>query len=214
MTALWILEAYVALGLASAVVVLVRREAGCPLPVRMGQALGALILWPFMLPVLLAPGQAAACVVTEGRSERARRLDEVAGRLEECWRQASVESKWATEQGREHQLLDRFILRLRSQQRRIEEMEVALAAAPASVKERLARLHEHAVAELEHSIGLVEDLTAQLTLLRFADLGNPSAARVERSHIEELLLRIDALAEASQPTEADAAPASGSVARA
>jgi len=213
MTALWILEAYGVLGLVSAVLVLVRRGGGA-LPVRAGQAVVALLLWPFMLPVLLVPGQGAGCVVKEGRSERARRLDEVAGRLEECWRQASVESKWATEQGREHQLLDRFILRLRSQQRRIEEMEAALAAAPASVKERLARLHEHAVAELEHSIGLVEDLTAQLTLLRFSDLGNPSAARVERSHIEELLLRIDALAEASQPTESEVAPASGTVARA
>jgi hypothetical protein len=81
---------------------------------------GALVLWPFMLPVLLSPGQAAGSAGGEGRSERARRLDEVAGRLEEGWRQASVESKWATEQGREHQLLDRFILRLRSQQRRIE----------------------------------------------------------------------------------------------
>jgi hypothetical protein len=213
MTALWILEAYVALGLASAVLVLVRRGAGS-LPVRAGQAMGALLLWPFMLPVLLVPGQAPGCAVTETRSERARRLDEVAGRLEECWRQASVESKWAIEQGREHQLLDRFILRLRSQQRRIEEMEAALVSAPASVKERLSRLHEHAVSELEHSIGLVEDLAAQLTLLRFSDLGNPSAARVERSHIEELLLRIDSLAEVSQPPEPEAAPAPGTVARA
>lgn len=213
MTALWILEAYVVLGAASALLVLVRRGGGA-FQARVSQALAALVLWPFVLPVLLAPGQAARCTVTVGRSERARRLDEVAGRLEECWRQASVESAWAAEQGREHQVLDRFILRLRSQQRRIEEMEAALAAAPGSVRERLARLHEHAVAELEHSISLVEDLAAQLTLLRFSDLGNPSAARVERSHIEELLLRIEALAEASQPAGAEALPAAGTVARA
>lgn len=203
MTALWILEAYVVLGVVSAVLVLVRR-AGGPLPVRAGQAVGALVLWPFMLPVLLSPGQAVTGPSTEVRSERARRLEEVAFRLEEGWRQLSTESKWATEPGREHQLLDRFILRLRSQQRRIEEMEATLTTAPASVKERLSRLHEHAVAELEHSMGLVEDLTAQLTLLRFSDLGNPSASRVERSHIEELLLRIESLAEASQPTESPA----------
>ena len=79
--------------------------------------------------------------------------------------------------------MDRFIARLRAQQRRLEEMEAALAAAPASVKERLARLHEHAVAELEHSIGLVEDLAAQLTLLRFSIWATPSAARRgARSH--------------------------------
>jgi hypothetical protein len=213
MTALWILEAYAALGLMSALLILVRRGGGT-LRARVGQAVGALILWPFVLPVALAPGQAAGCTVPEGRSERARRLDEVAGRLEECWRQASVESAWATEQGREHQVMDRFILRLRSQLRRIEEMEAALATAPASVKERLARLYEHAVAELEHSIGLVEDLAAQLTLLRFSDLGNPAAARVEQGHIEELLLRIEALAEASQPVGSEAPPATGTVARA
>jgi hypothetical protein len=213
MTALWILEAYVVLGAVSAVIILVRRGGGA-FQARVSQALIALVLWPFVLPVALAPGQATGCAVPEGRSERARRLDEVAGRLEECWRQASVESAWAVEQGREHQVLDRFILRLRFQLRRIEEMEAALAAAPASVKERLTRLHEHAVAELEHSISLVEDLAAQLTLLRFSDLGNPSAARVERSHIEELLLRIEALAEASQPAGVEASPTTGTVAQA
>ena len=213
MTALWILEAYVALGVVSAVIVLVRRGGGS-IRTRGSQALAALVLWPFMLPVALAPLQDAGCAVKQGRSERDRRLDEVSRRLEECWRQASRESAWAAEQGREHQVLDRFIARLRSQQRRIEEMEAALATAPESVKERLARLREHAAAELEHSISLVEDLAAQLTLLRFSDLGNPSAARVERGHIEELLLRIEALAEASQPVGAEAPPAAGTVARA
>ncbi|MFL5344825.1 MAG: hypothetical protein ACJ8AT_08525 [Hyalangium sp.] len=213
MTALWILEAYVVLGVVSGVLVLVRRAGGA-FQARAGQAVLAIVLWPFVLPLVLTPGAGPGGEVKEGRSERARRLDEVAGRLEECWRQAAVERAWATEQGREHQLLDRFIARLRAQQRRLEEMEAALAVAPASVKERLARLHEHATAELEHSIGLVEDLAAQLTLLRFSDLGNPSATRVERGHIEELLLRIEALAEASQPTSPEALPASGSVARA
>ncbi|KFE68723.1 hypothetical protein [Hyalangium minutum] len=213
MTALWILEAYVVLGVASAVLVLVRR-AGGPFAVRAGQAVGALVLWPFMLPVMLSPGQALPGATTERRSERARRLDEVAGQLEEGWRQVSTESKWATEPGREHQLLDRFILRLRSQLRRIEEMEATLLTAPVSVKERLSRLHEHAVTELEHSIGLVEDLTAQLTLLRFSDLGNPASSHVDKSHIEELLLRIETLAEASQPAESPAAAPSGTVARA
>lgn len=198
MTALWILQAYVLLGVVSAVLVVARRGGG-GFQARVRQALLALVLWPFVLPVVLSPAQAAGGTVTEGRSERARRLDEVASRLEEGWRQASMESAWAAEQGREQQLLERFILRLRAQLRRIEEMEAALATAPASVKERLARLYEHAVGELEHSISLVEDLAAQLTLLRFSDLGNPSAARVERSHIEELLLRIESLAEASHP---------------
>jgi hypothetical protein len=213
MTALLILKAYAVLGVVSAVLVLVRRGGG-PLHARVAQALSTLVLWPFMLPVLLSPGGNDECVVREDRSERARRLEEVTRRLEECWRQAAAESTWAAEQAREHQILDRFITRLRAQERRLKEMEVALAAAPVSVKERLARLYEHAVGELDHSIGLVEDLAAQLTLLRFSDLGNPSAARVERGHIEELLLRIEALAEASQPTGSEATPPTGAVARA
>ncbi|MFP2934107.1 hypothetical protein ACLESO_55080 [Pyxidicoccus sp. 3LG] len=199
MTAIVFLVAYGALGLVSAVFVLARERGGA-LSTRVGPALLALVLWPFLLPVVLSPGEAPVPRVETGaRSGRSRRLDEVVDRLEACWRQAAVESSWAAEQAREHRLLDAFILRLRTQERRLGEMEVALADAPASVKERLGRMYEHSVAELEHSIGLVEELAAQLTLLRFADLGNPAASRVERGHIEELLLRIEALAEASQP---------------
>ncbi len=101
---------------------------------------------------------------------------------------------------------ERIVARMRAQERRLVEMEAALAEAPTSVKERLTRLYEHSATELEHSIGLVEELTAQLTLLRFSGLGNPSTARVERGHIEELLLRIEALAEASQPGAGEAPP--------
>ncbi len=201
MTALWILEAYGVLGLVGAVLVLLRGGGGWK--ARAGQALLTVVLWPFMLPVALSPGEAGP---EAGRSERARRLEEVAARLEESWRQAAVESAWAAEQVREHHILERFIGRLRGQERRLKEMEVALAAAPASVKERLGRLYEGASAELEHSIGLMEDLSAQLTLLRFAHLSHPASARVERGHIEELLLRIEALAEASQPVGGEVAP--------
>ncbi|MDY7231431.1 hypothetical protein [Hyalangium rubrum] len=213
MTALWILQAYGVLGVLVAVLVLARGTGGPP-RARVGQALLTGVLWPFMLPVLLSPGEAPGSAVTEARGERARRLEEVAARLEECWKQAAVESAWAAEPAREHQVLERFISRLRAQERRLKEMEVALAAAPASVKERLARLYESAVAELENSIGLVEDLSAQLTLLRFAHLSNPSAARVERGHIEELLLRIESLAEASQPPGSETAAPPPAVARA
>lgn len=204
MTALIILAAYALFGGLAASLALIRRRG--PALARAGQALLALVLWPFLLPVILSPGDTSLRPVDSLRGERARRLDEVTGRLEECWRQAAVEITWAAEQAREHRLLDGFVARLRAQERRLTEMEAAMTTAPASVKERLSRLHEHAASELEHSIGLVEELAAQLTLLRFSDLGNPSAARVERGHIEELLLRIEALAEASQPGPAEPPP--------
>jgi hypothetical protein len=206
MTALVILAVYVFIGLVAVGLSLSRRTGGVWLE-RLGQALATLVLWPFLLPVLLVPGAAPARPGEPLRSERARRLEEVAGRLEECWRHAAAENTWAAEQAREHRLLDGFISRLRAQERRLLEMEAVLASAPASVKERLTRLYEHSVTELEHSIGLVEELTAQLTLLRFADLGNPSAVRVERGHIQELLLRIEALAEATQPPGEEPRPA-------
>lgn len=205
MTALVILTAYAVLGGVAAACSVLQKRGGS-LADRLGQSLLALVLWPFLLPVLLSPGDAARSPETGHRSERARRLEDVTGRLEECWRQAAVESSWAAEQAREHRLLDGFVARLRAQEKRLLEMEAALASAPASVKERLTRLYEHSAAELEHSIGLVEELTAQLTLLRFSSLGNPSAARVERGHIEELLLRIEALAVASQPGPSEAPP--------
>lgn len=205
MTALVILAAYAVLGVAAAVLAFARKQ-GEPLGNRLGQALLTLALWPFLLPVMLSPGSAAPGPERGTRSERARRLDEATGRLEECWKQAAVESTWAAEQAREHRLLDGFVARLRAQERRLVEMEAALAQAPASVKERLTRLYEHSASEMENSIGLVEELAAQLTLLRFSGLGNPSAARVERGHIEDLLLRIEALAEASQPNAGEAPP--------
>jgi hypothetical protein len=205
MTALVILTVYAVLGGVAAACAFVQKR-GNALADRLGQALLTLVLWPFLLPVLLSPGNASLRPERGNQSERARRLDDVTGRLEECWRQAAVESSWAADQAREHRLLDGFVGRLRAQEKRLLEMEAALASAPASVKERLTRLYEHSTAELEHSIGLVEELTAQLTLLRFSGLGNPSAARVERGHIEELLLRIEALAEASQPGPSEAPP--------
>jgi hypothetical protein len=198
MTALFFLAVYGAAGLGAAVWVLARKRAG------LGQALLTLVLWPFLLPVSLSPGAPVGPRPEAARSERGQRLDDVVERLEACWRQAAVECSWAAEQAREHRLLDAFVLRLRAQERRLGEMEVALASAPASVKERLTRMYEHAVGELEHSIGLVEELVAQLTLLRFAGLGSPAASRVERGHIEELLLRIEALTDASQSGSGDA----------
>lgn len=211
MTAYVILGAYGAAGLVAALLAMARQEKQ-GLTERAWHALLTLVLWPFLLPVMLSPGEVPAGARVPARSERARRLDDVTGRLEECWRRAVVESPWLAEQAREHRLLDGFVARLRAQERRLVEVEAALASAPASVKDRLAQLREHSAAELEHSIGLVEELAAQLTLLRFADLGNPSAVRVERGHIEELLLRIGALAEASQPGAGAVTP--GPVARA
>jgi len=196
------LAAYRGVGLGAALFVLWRRQGS--VGERCFHALVAFGCWPFVLPVLLSPGGAGPRAEGSPRSERAQRLEEVAGRLEDCWRQAALEVSWAAEQGREHRLLDCFIARLRIQERRLSEMEVALAQAPSSVKERLARLQEGAARELEHSLGLVEELAAQLLLLRFAEVGNPSAARMERGHIEELLLRIEALAEASQPAMGEA----------
>ena len=202
MTALVILAVYGALGAGAALWALLRRREGSLVQAG-GQALLTLVLWPFLLPVLLAGDAPPASPVRGAGSARSQRLEETMGRLEECWKQAAVESAWAADQAREHRLLDGFIARLRQQERRLVEMEKALEQAPASVKERLARLHAHAAAELEHSIGLVEELTAQLTLLRFSGLGNPTSVRVERGHIEDLLLRIESLAEASQPLAAE-----------
>jgi hypothetical protein len=136
------------------------------------------------------------------KSERCCRLDAVACRLEEGWARAGGAAQ-ATE-GRERLVLDGFVSRLRANDQRLGDLEAAIREAPPSVRERLVRLRDVTGAEIDQGVGVLEELAAQLTLLRFADLGEPSIAKAERDHIEDLLARIEALAEVSPAGEVHA----------
>ena len=110
-------------------------------------------------------------------------------------------------EGRERVVLEAFIARLRHSDRRLSDIEGALVGAPPSVKDKLTRLRDLAAHDADRGIGVLEELVAQLTLLRFADLAEPRAARAERDHIEDLLARIEALAEVTGPVDQEPPPA-------
>jgi hypothetical protein len=194
MTALVVLVVYLVAGCFSAIVVVLR-----PVPVAsLGKGTTAavtVVLWPFVLPLAVMSEAPVRLDGVAAKSERAQRLDAVARRLEEGWARAGG-AALATE-GRERLGLERFLSRLRASERRLAEMEEAIRDSPASVQERLVRLRDATGAEIDQGVSLLEELAAQLTLLRFADMGDPSIARAERDHIEDLLARIEALAEVS-----------------
>jgi len=190
MTALVVIVAYLVVGCFAAIVVVVRQA-----PSGLGRAptvLLSLVLWPFVLPLSFTPEAAVPVGGPAHRSARAARLDEVARRLEQGWARAGHAAQ-ATG-GRERVGLEGFLSRLRASDRRLGELEEEIAQSPPSVRERLVRLRETTGVEIDQGISLLEELAAQLTLLRFADLGEPTAAKVERDHIEDLLARIEALA--------------------
>ncbi|MGC4114622.1 MAG: hypothetical protein QM765_08430 [Myxococcales bacterium] len=205
MTALVVIVAYLVIGCFSAIVVLVRQA---PAPSGLGRGptgLLAVLLWPFMLPLAFAPEAAVPVdAPTSRKTDRAARLDAVARRLEQGWAKAGGTAAAAAE-GRERTVLEGFLARLRANDRRLAEMDEAIGQSPASVRERLQRLRDATLAEIDQGIALLEELAAQLTLLRFSDLGEPSTAKVERDHIEDLLARIEALAQPPQPQNPPAA---------
>ena len=194
MTALVVLVVYLVAGCFSAILVVLRPAPMAPLGKGTTAAL-TIVLWPFVLPLAVMSESPVRLDGPAHKSERAHRLDAVACRLEEGW--ARVGGAAQATEGRERFVLEGFLARLRGNDHRLVEMEEAIKAAPASVKERLERLRDVTGGEIDRGTSLLEELAAQLTLLRFADMGDPSIARAERDHIEDLLARIEALAEAS-----------------
>ncbi len=184
MTAHTLLGAYAAIGLVAAAFTLLR-----PLRTdRMGRpasAVLALALWPFLLPFLLNG--------TGGAAREADRLSLVANRLAEEWNRSGRSGLRAAD-GRERRVLDGFIDRLRADQVRLAELDSALDGAPESIRARLAELRDETRRELDEGVQLVEELAAQLVLLAFTDLQRPDSARLERTHVEALVARIEALA--------------------
>jgi hypothetical protein len=149
-----------------------------------------LLCWPFLLP---AP--------QGGSSREAPRPDTDAGRLtalesalENAWRDAA-----ALGAGRpaERERIGRFVAHLRSLVARVEEMDRALATAAERVRGPLTQLRTRAAADVGEGLSLLEELVAQLTLLRFSGGPGGEAARHEKDHVEALLARIGALAEVS-----------------
>jgi hypothetical protein len=170
-----VFEFYLGIGLATAAWVAFRQE-GWALRV------AAVPLWPFLLPALLGDGERRPTAAEA-------RLDDLARRVSESWARgpaASVEGR------RERQILEDFVTRLRQTGLRIAEIEAAIAQAPERAQGPLRTMATAAAAELAAGTELLEELLAQLVLLRFA--ASPTAAGLrDQARVEELLTRIESV---------------------
>jgi hypothetical protein len=172
-----VFELYLGIGLATAAWVALRKEGWA-------MRVAAVPLWPFLLPALMGAGDG------ERRATPAEgRLDELARRVAECWARGPAPS---VEGRRERQILEGFVARLRQTGQRIAEIEGALAQAPERAQAPLRAMATAATAELETGTELLEELLAQLVLLRFA--ASPTAAGLsDRARVEGLLARIESV---------------------
>jgi len=182
MSAFVIIVCYFVIGAGAAVAVVVqgKRFAGLR-----GPAAGAvvLVLWPFVLPAL-----GGEPVRVLGSTPRQRRIEALAASFGGAARSAGVDLGTA-------QAIERFVLRLRSGDQRVVELDRALRDAPGSARDKLSQLRAHADHEVEQGCALLEEVVAQLTVLRFTE-ARTSAGR-EREGVEALLAQIEALAELS-----------------
>lgn len=182
---------YVGLGVGAAIVVLVRRVAVAG----QGPAVSCLlmlILWPFFLPTALD----LEPVTLPTRARRltppsSPRLRELGARLED-----------ASSGRAEGPMLEAFLDRLGRSERSLAEMDRVLARAPDNVRGQLELLRLRSGEKLEHDVGLLEEVIAHLTLLRFAELNEMEPGEVEESRILGLLAEIKALVELNAETRA------------
>lgn len=192
MTAWGILIVYVVIGCGAGIAVFAGKRSvgaleGAPAAAVM------LILWPFLLPTTLLVEALPPMPEMPRNTERSRRIEMLARALHEVWAAAGAG------EARERTMLEAFIARLRARESRLGELERAIASAPASARERLAAMREATATEIEQGLSLLDDLVAQLTVLRFSELAERDATSTERVHVEGLLTRIEALAALSAP---------------
>lgn len=186
MTARWILMGYLGAGLAVAGWAMLLRRGGVAALPAVPSALLAGLLWPFVLPTMLDGGSGPEV------RDPADRISALAARLRAEWARLPAPRPGGIEERR----MERFVERLRADRQRLEEIGRALEEATPSVRARLERLRERAQSELDRGTSLLEELLAQLTVLRFANAGE-SAARREQVALEDLLAQIEGLLEAS-----------------
>src|SRR5207244_1695807 len=79
--------------------------------------------------------------------------------------------------------------RLDDERARADELDRELAAAHPSARASLEKMREASRAEYERGLALLEELSAQLTVLRFAARGPD---RLDRERVEHLLAQVSA----------------------
>ncbi len=197
MTAAVVIVIYLAIGAATAVLVLrASRKAGGEAP--LGRAASALLLWPFTLPFVLGnrsrgpaptPPSQAHTQAIEGRAER----------LEEALERARG-AEPSIDLDRIARLADRLNARLRHLDSRLGDLEHAAIQATDSVRHPLELLKADSQRELEGGLRLMDELTGKLTLIAFTDLSGGGNAELDE--VRDLLERLEAMASATREVAA------------
>lgn len=151
-------------------------------------------LWPFFLPARL--GQATPAVrAVEG--PYAQRLEALSRALTEALDDPAATGLLA----RPRAELEDGLQRLVHEAARLAALERAIEGALEAARPRLVALRTRAEAQLGERLRLMEEVVAQLTVLRFVDLSAPDGAREERQRVESLLVQLDALVAMGTPAE-------------
>ena len=195
MTAFVIAVVYLVLGSGAGVAVAVQKRKVGPVG-GPGSVILVVFLWPFLLPTTML-GESAPSSRSESAAatKRAIRID----RLVESVR--AVPDGTGACRGRERSVLEGFLLRLRAGEQRLRDMDEAIDTVPDNVQSKLRSLRDRSARDIDQGCALVEEVVAQLTLLRFVDGSDTSAATSERDRVEHLLASIETLASLSQPVE-------------
>ncbi len=179
-----LLGIYLVSGFAVAIFVFVRkvRVAGRE---RLASSLLMVVLWPFLVPTLLSAEPVHVPRVTpDGAGPMAERIEALARH-----------SREAAAGRAERPILEAFLERLRRLERSLRDMDQAIRAAPQSVRPKLEALRARSCDKLTQDAELLEELIAQLTVLRFAEMSEFEAGEMDESRILGLLSQIKALVE-------------------
>jgi hypothetical protein len=167
-----IIAVYVVVGAGAAVSVIHREPKRSIRPVLM------FFLWPFLLPPAL---------FREPLPIRANH------RLAALREELRIALSRSTSDGREHRIVEAFVEQTMRDQQVMVELDAAIASSPARVRARLQDLRERSHQRIESAVGLLEEMLAQLTVLRFSELAAKNGEE-EKRKIEDLMAKIEALA--------------------
>ena len=169
MTSAIIIGIYLAIGAAIFVVAVIRgRDGGL-------RALLLVPLWPFL----------AASLFSDGSSKSEDRLVVLV---------RTVRAQLGpTAADREKRALDGLLVHLLERRRRLAEVSIAKAVAAEKIHPRLDALGAELAAELKAGEALLEELSAQLMLVRLSGARESGAHDADRIHVEELVATLEAI---------------------
>lgn len=187
MSAAVIIVIYLLIGCGAAIAVVVQGR-GSVAGGRAPRVVLMLLLWPFLLPTTWLAEPVPRLPPRRTGSERAARIERIGLDLRDAWARSTQG------EAREREVIEGFLDKLARQDVRLGELEEVITSAQLSIRPKLLQLRDATAKDVDEGLVLLEELLAQLTLLRFAGLRDEPGVGGERDHVENLLVRIEALA--------------------